>query len=246
MTESGKAIQTYPDAQALARAAAEQFVTLGSAAIAGAGRFSVALSGGSTPQAMFNLLATEPFVKRIEWARVHLFWGDERCVPPDHPDSNYRMTREALLDKIAIPAANVHRMRGEVDPVQAVAEYAEGLRAFFGMANFPHFDLVLLGMGDDGHTASLFPGTAAIHESNAWVIAPYVAKVSMWRMTLTPPVLNAARQIRFLVAGAGKADRLADVLNGPYQPDTLPAQIVKPTGGELVWMVDAAAASKIQ
>lgn len=238
-------IKTYPDADHLARAAAEHFVTIASGAIATGGLFTVALAGGSTPRATYSLLAMEEFAARVDWSRIQVFWGDERCVPPDHSDSNYRMAREALLDKVPIPAENVHRIRGEINPEEAAADYERALRAFF--ARHPagptaRFDLILLGMGEDGHTVSLFPGTAALHEQTRWVMARYVGKLSVWRVTLTPVVINAAAQVIFIVAGAGKADRLRQVLDGPHRPDALPAQIVRPTDGRLLWLTDAAAA----
>ena len=233
-------IRTHPDAASLARAAAEHFVTLAAEAIAARGRFAVALAGGSTPRATYALLTTEEFAARVDWSRVHVFWGDERCVPPDHPDSNYRMVREALLDKIPIPTENVHRIRGELSPDQAAVAYHEKLEAVLG-AN-ARFDLILLGMGANGHTASLFPGTAALHEQARWVMAHYVDKLGMWRVTLTPVAINAAAHVTFIVSGAGKAEQLREVLAGPYQPDVLPAQIVRPTDGHLLWLVDAAAA----
>ncbi|MEP7200349.1 MAG: 6-phosphogluconolactonase, partial [Chloroflexota bacterium] len=178
------------------------------------------------------------------WSRVHVFWGDERCVPPDHADSNYRMARETLLDHVAIPAGNAHRIRGEAEPAVAADEYARELHAVVGNTS-PRMDLIFLGMGDDGHTASLFPHSPAIHETTRWVVAvahatpppPLVARV-----TITPVVINAARQVAFLVAGAGKAERLRQVLSEPYQPDELPSQIVKPSDGELLWFVDTDAA----
>jgi 6-phosphogluconolactonase len=155
----------------------------------------VALAGGSTPRAAYALLATEEFAARVDWSRVHVLWGDERCVPPDDPDSNYRMAREALLDKIPIPTENVHRIRGELPPDEAAAAYQAELEAVLGAGG--RFDLVLLGMGVDGHTASLFPGTAALHEGERWVVAAFVDKLSAWRVTLTPVVLNAAAQVTF-------------------------------------------------
>jgi 6-phosphogluconolactonase len=233
-------IRTYPDATSLARAAAEHFVTLAAEAIAAHAQFVVALSGGSTPRATYALLASDEFTVRVDWPRVRVLWGDERCVPPDYPDSNYRMAREALLDKIPIPTENVHRMRGELPPDQAAMAYQAELEAVLGAAG--RFDLILLGMGADGHTASLFPATAALHEQTRWVVAHYVDKLAVWRVTLTPVAINAAAHVTFIVSGAGKAERLREVLVGPYQPDILPAQIVRPTDGRLVWLVDAAAA----
>ena len=233
-------VRTYPDAASLARAAAEDFVTLAAEAVAVHGQFVVALSGGSTPRATYTLLASDEFAARVDWPRVRVFWGDERCVPPDHPDSNYRMAREALLDKIPIPTENVHRIQSELSPDQAATAYQEELEAVLGIGG--RFDLILLGMGTDGHTASLFPGTAVIYEQTRKVVAHRVKKLGAWRITLTPVVINAAAHVTFLVSGAGKAERLREALTGPYQPDVLPAQIVRPTDGRLLWLVDAAAA----
>ncbi|CAG1769080.1 partial 6-phosphogluconolactonase, partial [uncultured bacterium] len=193
-------VRRHSDANHLAHAAAELFVALSKPAIAEQGRFTVALSGGSTPKALYQLLAREPYANQIEWSHVHIFWGDERCVPADHPDSNYRMAREAFLQYVPLLPENIHPMHGDLDPAQASAEYEQQLRIFFGNG-LPVLNLILLGMGDDGHTASLFPGTAAIHEQSRWVIGHYVEKLETWRLTLTPPVINAAAQVTFLVAG---------------------------------------------
>ncbi len=244
-------IKIYSNADELARAAAEWFVALATEAIAARGRFTVALSGGSTPRAMHLGLSSEALKAQVDWRRVHIFWGDERCVPPDHEHSNYRMAKETLLERAPIPAGNIHRIRGEADPEQAASEYEQDLRvAYFGNASHvpPRFDLIYLGMGDDGHTASIFPGTSAVREPTRWAVAqahdfpppPLVA-----RIRLTPPVINAAAHVAFLVAGAGKAERLQQVLKGPHQPDKLPAQIIQPTSGKLVWMVEEAAAKNI-
>ena len=240
----------YSNAAGLAGAAAAHFVEQAVAAIEARGRFAVALPGGSTPRATYALLAGPEFARRIDWARVHVFWGDERCVPPDHPDSNYSMARETLLDHVPIPVENVHRVRGEIDPAQAADEYERTLRDFFatrpGEAEAATcFDLILLGMGGDGHTASLFPGTAAIHEDTRWVVAHFVDQLNAWRLTLTPIAINAAAQVTFLVAGAGKAERLREVLTGPLQPDRLPSQIVQPAAGRLLWLLDTAAAAQL-
>jgi 6-phosphogluconolactonase len=249
-------IRTYPDAASLAWAAAEHFVTLAVEAIAARGQFAVALSGGSTPRATYALLASDEFAARVDWSRVHVFWGDERCVPPDHPDSNYQMAREALLDHVPLPARNVHRIRGEINPKEAAADYEHMLRSFFARnprgkvarddEPIPRFDLVLLGMGEDGHTASLFPATAALHEQTRWVVAYYVDKLSAWRVTLTPVAINAAAHVTFVVFGAAKAERLREVLAKPYQPDALPAQIVRPANGHLLWLADAGAAVHLE
>jgi 6-phosphogluconolactonase len=248
------ALTTYPDPESLTQGAAEQFISLYDAACAERGAFIVALAGGSTPRALYKVLATEPWASRIDWAKVYLFWGDERCVSPDHPDSNYRMVRETLLSRVQIPPGNVFRIRGDRDPNFAASTYEATLREFFArraghskpQEAQARFDLVLLGMGSDGHTASIFPDTPALHEQNHWVVAHYVEKLGAWRITMTPVCINAARNIRFFVAGADKASRLKQVLYGPYQPDTMPAQAIKPQDGTLVWLVDKAAASYLE
>jgi 6-phosphogluconolactonase len=230
-------IESYPDAAGLTQAAAERFSALATQALTRQGQFAVALSGGSTPRATYELLASEAFAPCINWPRVHVFWGDERCVPPDHPDSNYRMAREALLDRVPIPAENVHRIQGELSPEQAAIAYQAELEAALGADG--RFDLILLGMGMDGHTASLFPGTAAIHERTRWVVSHYVEKLDAWRVTLTLSVIDAARHVLFLVSGAAKAEPLARIRAG----EQLPAGLVKPDPGQLTWLVDAAAAA---
>jgi len=238
-------IKTYPDADRLARAAAEHFVTLAAEAMAARGQFAVALSGGSTPHAAYALLASDEFAAQVDWSRVHIFWGDERCVPPDHLDSNYRMAREALLDHVPLSADNVHRVCGEMEPEAAAQAYAAELRAFFG-SQWPAFDLVLLGMGNDGHTASLFPGSAVLRETARPVVAvtaEYQDRPAH-RVTLTFPAINAARQVVFLVAGAAKAETLQAVLES--QSNRFPAQLIRPTSGQLTWLVDAAAASHLR
>jgi 6-phosphogluconolactonase len=189
-------------------------------------------------------LASPPLVDQVDWSRVHVFFGDERCVPPEDARSNYRMALETLLSTVPIPPQCVHRMRGELPPEIAAQDYEGELREFFGDEP-PSLDLILLGMGDNGHTASLFPGLTAVHEQQRWVVAEYVAEVGMWRLTLTPVVLNLAREVLFLVAGAAKAAMLRRVLQGPYSPGELPAQVVRPRLGEVFWLVDAAAAAEL-
>ena len=228
-------IVVLPDPIALAREAADRFVVLARSAIASQGRFTVALSGGSTPQLLYEQLVTQP----IEWQHVHIFWGDERCVPPDHPDSNYGMAQRTLLSHIDIPAQNVHRLHGEIDPVQAAQHYEAELRAVFGTR--PRFDLILLGMGTDAHTASLFPGTPALHERQRWVVAQYVDQLRANRLTLTPPIINDAANVIFLIAGSDKAAALRSVWHGPHDPDRFPAQSVMPTTGHVTWLVDQVA-----
>jgi len=237
-------IIVLPSPAEVAGAAAERFVAAAAAAIAARGRFSVALSGGSTPKALYARLAAPVWAARIDWARVHVFWGDERCVPPDHASSNFRMAREALLDHVPIPAAQVHRLRGEDDPSAAAPAYERELRAAFpdGVARL---DLALLGMGDNGHTASLFPGLSAVRETARWVVAERVDEVGMWRLTLTPPALNGAASVLFLVAGRDKAAMLARVLDGPRDVDLLPVQAIAPVDGTVTWLVDDAAAAQL-
>jgi 6-phosphogluconolactonase len=245
-------LDIYPDADGLATAAAELFAFHAQAAIAARGRFVVALSGGSTPLETYRRLVTLQFSSQTDWLNIHLFWGDERCVPPDHPDSNYGQALRALIEQVPIPAPQVHRVRGELAPDAAALEYERELRAFFvptrGVAaaeDWPRFDLVLLGMGADGHTASLFPGAAALHESTHWVVGYWVDAARGWRVTLTPPAINSSRAVAFLVSGADKAVRLKQVLTGPQNPDSLPAQIIRPTRGQCRWLIDDAAAAQL-
>lgn len=231
-----------PDSNALTRAAAELFVAEAQSALQANRHFSIALSGGSTPRALYQLLAHTPLV----WENIHLFWGDERCVPPDHADSNYHMTAESLLTRIHIPPENIHRIQGELPPEEAALQYENELQKFFD--GVPRFDLILLGLGDDGHTASLFPDSPALHEQTRWVVAvPHTAPPSplVPRVTLTLPAINATRQVVFLVSGAGKAKRLAEVLRVPTSPPLLPAQLIQPDTGELLWLVDQPAAANI-
>jgi len=247
-----RTVEVAADRGALMEAGASAFVAAARAGIGAHGRFVTALSGGSTPCALFVLLATERFASSVDWSRVHVCWGDERAVPPDAAASNYRMAREALLDHVPIPASQVHRIRGE-DPPQVAAEaYERALRTLFATPVGPprpepgaRFDLVLLGMGDNGHTASLFPGGTAVRERERWVVAERVDAVERWRVTLTPVVLNAAAEVAFLVSGAEKAPMLRRVLEGPHEPDALPAQVVAPRDGRLRWLVDAPAAARL-
>ena len=242
-------IEIYADMAGLARRAADQFSGLAAYAIRKRGRFVVALSGGSTPKAMNALLAAAPLATQVEWSQVFVFWSDERCVAPENTESNYYMARETLLSHVSIPVGNIHRVQGEHSPEQAARLYEEELRAFFAGQTWPRFDLLLLGMGDDGHTASLFPGTPEVRENTRWAVAvkhngPPLPPVD--RVTLTPPVINAAANVTFLVAGVEKADRLRQVLRGPYNPDHMPAQIVRPKDGKLFWLLDKQAAAKIK
>ncbi len=227
----------------LATAAAERFVEYEYPFHGEPDRFSVALAGGNTPRRVYELLATERFEHRVEWPQVDLFFGDERCVPPDHPDSNYAMAYEALISKVAIPAKNVHRIIGEGNPGEIATLYENQLRTFFAGASWPRFDLVLLGLGPDGHTASLFPGSDALNEKSKWVVPAKPPGSKHDRITLTVPVFNHAARVVFLVTGAGKAERLAQVLRPQPGSDPLPAQVIQPVAGSLEWLVDSAAAS---
>jgi 6-phosphogluconolactonase len=242
-------IRVFADAEAVSQAAAVEFVARARDAVAARGRFFVALSGGSTPQRLYQLLADKPHRDQVPWANVQLFWGDERSVPPDHKDSNYRMTREAMLDRVPLPPAQVHRLEADrSDRDQAARDYQAALAKAFGVdpaGQPPAFDLVLLGMGPDGHTASLFPHTTALKETTRWVVVNYVPKFSTDRVTLTTPILNRAREVLFLVAGPDKADPLSRVIEGPPNADELPSQLIKPVGGSLIWFIDRAASARL-
>jgi 6-phosphogluconolactonase len=256
---NNREIRICADGDELGRNAAAAFTAAVRQAIEARGRFCAALSGGSTPQALYERLALPEFTDRIPWDRVQLFWGDERCVPPDHPDSNYRMVRDSLLSKIDIPPENVHRMAGEKEPREAADQYEIELRKFFELrpGDWPRFDLILLGLGEDGHTASLFPGTEALKETGRLVAANYVLKLNAYRLTLTLPVLNHGRCVVFLVAGSSKAAAVKAIVGRDLQKDRttitghdhgfsfsseLPAAQVQPVSGRLVWLltVDAA------
>jgi 6-phosphogluconolactonase len=241
-------IRVVEDGAELAGAGADEFRGRALEAVAAGGAFRVVLSGGSTPRSLFSLLAGEPYRAQLPWDAIHFFWGDERPVPPDHPDSNYGMARETLLSRVPVPPANVHRIPGEEqDAGAAAAAYERTLKGFFRLTGEerPRFDLVYLGLGPDGHTASLFPGTKALHEERRLVVANWIGKLYTHRITLTAPLLNAAALVVFLVAGADKAVPLKAVLEGPREPDQLPAQLVRPEGGRLVWLVDRSAAARL-
>lgn len=234
-------LSVYPDATALARAAAAHFVDVSQAAIQLNRRFNVALSGGVTPQATYRLLATPEFSQQIDWKHVHLFWSDERCVAPDHPDSNYGMARAAFIAAVLIREDNIHRILGEHDPLVAAETYEQDLRDHFRSA-LPRFDLVLLGLGEDGHTASIFPGSAAAQETKRLALAVQHPQSNQWRVTATLPMINAAANVTFLVTGAGKAGSLWIVRSGISALDEFPASAVDPANGVLRWFCDSAAA----
>lgn len=242
----GALVEVCDTPHALAIAAAELIVERAAAATARRGRFTLMLAGGATPRRLYARLASLPLRDRVAWSRVRLFWGDERCVPPTDSASNYRMAREALIDHVPVPADHVYRIKGEDDPAVAAAEYERTLRAAFAegdntdAASGP--DLVLLGLGSDGHTASLFPHKAAARETVKWVVADEVDVVPTWRVTVTPLFLNKALSVLFLVSGAEKAVALSAVLEGPGAVEALPAQRIASRGHSPIWMVDRAAA----
>lgn len=239
-------IALYPDTDSLSHEAAQYIVRLANEATVTRGRFSIALSGGSTPKVLYSLLATEPYLSQINWSSVEIFWSDERCVSPDDTESNYAMANEVLLSKIPIQPRQVHRMPAEkADRDAASQEYTLEMQRVFGTNGIPAFDLIQLGMGPEGHTASLFPHQQSLHEQQRLVMPVSVPKPPPPRLTFTPPLLNAARHVLFLVTGSEKADAVQAVLEGPYQPEEYPAQLVRPAAGEVTWMLDTAAAGKL-
>lgn len=235
------------DVEELTRKAAEDFIEFANQDFVIDDRSAVVLSGGSTPKSLYRLLATPKYRRQVPWKAVHFFWGDERCVPPDHPDSNYRMVHEFLLSKIKIPARNIHRMAGEKEPQVAAAEYENELKEFFHLSagELPTFHIVLLGLGEDGHTASLFPGSAAASETERLVIAAHVEKLNAYRLTLTLPVLNHAERVMFLVDGKSKSAIVKEIL-GTTNVSRYPAAQVKYANHVLAWMITADAASDLE
>jgi 6-phosphogluconolactonase len=238
-----------PDSAALARRTAQHFVEVAERAVASRGRARIAISGGSTPKVAFQLLADPslPWLKRMPWDKLDLYWVDERTVPPDHPDSNYRMTKEAMLDHVPLKPEQVHRMEGELEPEVAAAKYEALLRNTFRLegAETPRFDLVGLGMGDDGHTASIFPHTEAIHEMGRLVTANQVPQKDTWRITLTWPVINQGSSVFFLIGGKNKAELVKEVFTGSRDPERLPSQLIWPAGGILTLILDKDAAAML-
>ena len=235
-------VKVFPDIAQLAQAVADEFINIGNRVYKSKNRFSVALAGGSTPRAVYKLLAKKREVD-FDWSLVHFFWGDERCVHPGLPDSNYKMAYETLISHIPVPESNIHRMMGELKPSLAAEKYQQELKSFFD--DLPDFNLVILGMGSDGHTASLFPGDDAIFDNERWVTESYIPKLDAWRITLTPLIINQAEHVIFMVSGQNKALALKHVLKGPYKPKNLPAQVIQPKSGSLTWMVDQQAAGAL-
>lgn len=245
-----RTIRRFRDAEHVSLAAAEEFVRLAHWAIAARGRFAVALSGGSTPRRLFQILAGPPFRGQVNWPKVEFFWGDERSVPPDHKDSNYRMASEAMLKSLGIAEAKIHRIQAERSDREAAAkDYQAEIARVFGVSPDgppPAFDLVLLGMGPDGHTASLFPHTTALKETTRWVVPNFVQKFDTYRLTMTYPILDKAAQVLFLVAGDDKTAVLKEVLEGPPDAERLPSQAIRTSPGKLVWYLDDAAARQLK
>jgi 6-phosphogluconolactonase len=240
-------LEIYPTPAALFEAAAQDFVQQTKAAVEARGRFTVALSGGSTPKGLFGVLSNKDH-DLLPWEKMFFFWGDERHVPPDNAESNYRMARETLLSKVPVPEGNIFRVPAEnPDANQAAEQYEATLKQFFALApgQSPQFDLILLGMGPDGHTASLFPHTKGLQEKQRLVIANWVEKFSTFRITFTAPVLNAARVVEFLIAGADKAPALKEVLEGSASAEEYPSKMVQPKSGKLVFRLDQFAAANL-
>lgn len=237
-------LTVYPDLEALSHAAAELFIEQACQAVENHGRFSVALSGGSTPRRTYELLSELPARNQVPWDSVHVFWGDERCVPADDPRSNSHMARRALLDHVPIPPEQIHPIPGGEEPRVAAERYEDVVRAYFS-DRLARFDLVFLGLGANGHTASLFPGSPVLEERQRWAAGVYVAEQGLFRVTLTAPLLNQAALVAFLVSGANKAAVLREVLMGRTNPQRLPAQLIRPTNGSVRWLLDRAAGSLV-
>jgi 6-phosphogluconolactonase len=241
-------VHIFPDPQELAAKAADFFLKCGEQAIAASNRFLVALSGGDTPKALYSRLTSPISAGRLDWSKVHFLFGDERCVPPSHPDSNFAMANETLFAPLKISSTQIHRMRGEDPPESAASRYEDILRRLGTMVpgEWPVLDLILLGMGNDGHTASLFPGTASLNEQTRWVVPSFAPQGTRSRLTLTLGVINHASVILFLITGLNKAHVVQHVLDRqPSNPILYPAELVRPRSGRLLWYLDRAAASRL-
>ncbi len=240
-------IKILPDEETLIRQSADEVTGLINQTLAEKDICTFVLSGGSTPKALYSKLASAPYRKTVRWEKVHLFWGDERCVPPDHQDSNYRMVKESLLDHIDLPPENIHRISGEKPPDVAAQEYEQEVRKYVsGACGIPRFDITLSGIGDDGHTASLFPGTPVLKEQKKLVASVYVPGLKSWRITLTFPVINNSKVILFLVKGSSKARIMSQVLNGNSSGNRYPVQKINPTDGKKIWFLDKKAAAMLE
>jgi 6-phosphogluconolactonase len=241
-------LHIYKDNDALSRAAAEWITRYISDTLQNQDRFTWVLSGGNTPKSLYELLGAPPYLEKIQWNKIHIFWGDERAVPFDDPRNNAKMAYDALLNHVPVPSAQIHIMRTDIAPEKSAADYEQILHQYFGNADRPSstsFDLVLLGMGEDGHTLSLFPGTEVVHESQAWVKAFFLKAQDMYRITLTKTIVNSSCTIAFLTTGSNKSKAIKQVLEGPADPDLYPSQEIKPQTGQLHWFVDEAAAEKL-
>ncbi len=236
-------VRVFDDIGTLSRAAADFFLFCAGRSIEAEGRFSVALSGGATPERLYSLLADAPFREAISWERVHFFWSDERCVPPDHPESNFRLAYDTFLSGLSLPGPNIHRIHGEESPAAAAALYEKDVRDYFN--GMPRFDLILLGIGNDGHTASLFPASPALRETTRMAVPVYLGQEKRDRVTLTVPALNNARVLLFLASGSNKADVVSAALEGGDR-GCCPAGLIAPAFGEVIWMVDREAGSKLR
>lgn len=237
-------VHIFKDSEALSEAVAEWIAVTIRETLQKQDRFTIALSGGSTPQRLHKILAASPYKERIDWSKLHIFWGDERDVPFEDSRNNAKMAYDTLLNFVPVPAAQIHVMRTDIAPEQSALEYEKTLHQYFDGTS-DSFDLVLLGMGDDGHTLSLFPGTDVVHEEKAWTSSFFLKAQDMYRITLTKSIVNRATRVAFLTAGSGKAHALKEVLKGAYNPDLYPSQEIKPVTGELHWFVDEAAAAGI-
>jgi 6-phosphogluconolactonase len=248
-TTNSREVRILADANSIAQTAAAEFLEAARKALPEKDSFCVALAGGSTPKALYGLLSSNPLLQaKVPWSKIEFFFGDERHVPPDHAESNFRMATEAMFAKAPVDPKQVHRIKGEKrNAARGAEEYEEELRASFQLepGQLPRFDLVLLGMGPEGHTASLFPGTKALKEEKRLVVSNWVGKLYTDRITLTPPVLNNASRVIFMVHGEEKAPALKAVLEGPYEPEQLPAQMIHPKQGSILWLVDPAAAGML-
>ena len=246
MGELRDQIQILPDLEAISHQAASLFVRAAKDAIDRRMRFVVAISGGSTPRKLYGLLGSEEYSSPIDWQRVHFFWVDERCVPKDHEESNFKASFDALLSKVSIPPKNVHRIKSEEDPEEAARNYENEIRSFFKTVDWPVFDLIILGMGADGHTASLFPGSKSLEERERLTVPVYLEKPKINRITLTLPVLNHASQILFLISGRSKATILSEILENGHKKDRYPAGLINPAHGTLLWLIDQEAAGQLK
>jgi 6-phosphogluconolactonase len=242
ITGSDVSIQLLPDLEAISHKAAEIFLNLSRSSLSSKESFTVALSGGSTPRRFYHLLGFDACRGEVESHRIHFFWVDERCVPQEHEESNFKTVYDALLSRVPVPEQNIHRIKGEAGPEEAAKEYERAIRGFFGGTDLPVFDLIVLGMGEDGHTASLFPGSGALGEKKRLAVPVYKEKPEIHRVTLTFPILNNASQVLFLVSGRSKSRVLAEVLEDEGKKSCYPAGIVAPAHGKITWLIDEEAA----